>query len=69
MNGKNMTIRQPVLADAPALAAVEAICFPPAEAAPLSQFEGRLAIYSRHFWLLERAGALVGFIGGLGHHR
>lgn len=65
MNGKNMTIRQPVLADAPALAAVEAICFPPAEAAPLSQFEGRLAIYSRHFWLLEQEGELVGFIGGM----
>ena len=49
-----MTIRTATPADLPALAAAEAACFPPAEAASEAVLAGRLAVYPNHFWLLER---------------
>lgn len=60
-----MTIRNAVPADLPALAAVEAACFSPAEAASEETLAGRLAVYPSHFWLLEEEGVLTGFINGL----
>ena len=48
-----MHIRTASLADAAALAAVEAACFPPAEAATAAEITDRLAYYADHFWLLE----------------
>lgn len=60
-----MTIRTAVLADLPALAAVEAACFPPAEAASEKNLADRLAVYPNHFWLLEEHGVLISFINGL----
>lgn len=60
-----MHIRTATLADLPALAAVEAACFPAAEAASEADFAARLAVYPSHFWLLEdEDGALVSFING-----
>ena len=47
-----MHIRTASLADAAALAAVEAACFPPAEAATAAEITDRLAYYADHFWLL-----------------
>ncbi len=59
-----MHIRTASLADAAALAAVEAACFPPAEAATAAEIADRLAHYASHFWLLEEDdGTLVSFCG------
>ena len=60
-----MTIRTAAAADAPAVAAVEAACFPAAEAATAEAFQGRLASYPDHFWLLFDGETLVGFVDGL----
>ena len=61
-----MRIRTATMADLPALTAVEAACFPPAEAASEKAFAARLAVYPDHFWLLEdEDGTLVSFINGL----
>ena len=48
-----MRIRTATPADAAALAAVEAACFPPAEAATAAEIADRLAHYAGHFWILE----------------
>lgn len=61
-----MHIRTATMKDLPALTAVEAACFPAAEAATEADFAARLAVYPDHFWLLEdEDGALVSFINGL----
>lgn len=59
------TIRTGTLDDVDALAALEAACFPPAEAASAEQFAERLAAFPDHFWLLERDGELVAAINGM----
>ena len=58
-------IRLAVPEDAEQLALVEAACFPPAEAAPLSQFIDRLKHYAGHFWLMEEEGRLISFVDGM----
>ena len=58
-------IRLASLEDAERLAQVEAACFPPAEAAPLSQFQERLRHYPDHFWLMEEEGRLISFVDGM----
>ena len=60
-----MTIRTATAADLAAIAAVEAACFPAAEAATEAEFAARLAVYPNHFWLLEEDGKLISFIDGL----
>lgn len=61
-----MHIRTATPADAAALAAVEAACFPPAEAATAEEIADRLACYADHFWLLEEDdGTLVSFVDGM----
>ena len=61
-----MHIRTAVMADLPAVTAVEAACFPAAEAATEADFAKRLAVYPNHFWLLEEDdGTLVSFVNGL----
>lgn len=60
-----MNIRSAVMDDLQALTAVEAACFPAAEAATEADFAARLAVYPRHFWLLEDEGTLVSFINGM----
>lgn len=60
-----MEIRTAALSDLPALAAVEAACFPPAEAATEAELAARLAVYPGHFWLLEDQNTLVSFVDGL----
>lgn len=59
------TIRQGNIEDAAALAAVEAECFPKAEAATAEEIRERLSVYPNHFLLLYRDGKLVGFIDGM----
>lgn len=53
------------MADLDRVAAVEAACFPPAEAATRESFEKRLAVYPDHFLLLFDGDLLVGFIDGM----
>lgn len=60
-----MLIRTATLADLDAVAAVEAECFPPAEAATRADFERRLTHYSDHFWLMFDGGKLIAFVDGM----
>ena len=61
-----MHIRTAVMADLAAVTAVEAACFPAAEAATEADFAKRLAVYPNHFWLMEdNNGSLVCFVNGL----
>jgi len=60
-----MHIRTAALADLAALTAIEAVCFPPAEAAAKADFAKRLAVYPEHFWLLEQDGKVVSFVNGM----
>ena len=60
-----MEIRTAVMDDLAAVTQVEAICFPPAEAAPESSFRARLTHYPEHFWLLFDGTELVGFVNGM----
>lgn len=63
-------IRHASLNDLEKLNAVEALCFPPAEAASRQSLEKRLKVFSNHFWLLfecDDAGnerELISFING-----
>ena len=59
-----MEIRNATMDDLQAIAAVEAACFPAAEAATAEEFAGRLAHYAGHFWLLFEQGELVAFVDG-----
>ena len=61
-----MRIRTAVMADLAAVTAVEAACFPEAEAAKEQDFFERLKVYPNHFWLLEdEGGNLISFVNGL----
>ena len=60
-----MDIRTATMADLAAVTEVEAICFPPAEAAPESAFRSRLDCYPNHFWLLFDGPTMVGFVNGM----
>lgn len=60
-----MNIRTAVPADCPAIAALEAQCFPAAEAASAGSLRDRLTHYPDHFWLLEDGETLVGFVNGM----
>lgn len=51
--------------DLEAIAAVEAECFPAAEAATKDEFAERLAYYAEHFWLLFDEGRLIAFVDGM----
>ena len=59
-----MTIRYAVTADIPALSAVEAECFPPAEVATAAEFAERVAYYGNHFWLMYDGDKLISFVDG-----
>ena len=59
-----MEIRKGTLKDLEAIAAVEAACFPAAEAATAEEFAGRLQQYGDHFWLLWEGKRLLAFVDG-----
>lgn len=60
-----MDIRHATLADLAAITAVEAECFPPAEAAGEESLRRRLTAFPDHFWLLFDGDTLVGFVNGM----
>lgn len=59
-----MNIRTATLKDLDAVAAVEALCFPVAEAATKEEFAQRLQSYGSHFWLMFDGEELVSFVDG-----
>ena len=60
-----MEITTATLADLDALAAIEAACFPAAEAAVREEIEERLRVYAAHFYIAREKGAAIGFIDGM----
>lgn len=60
-----MTIRTATEQDLDAIAAVEAECFPAAEAATREEFAERIRFYGSHFWLLFEEDMLVAFVDGM----
>ncbi|WP_432627333.1 GNAT family N-acetyltransferase [Brotaphodocola sp.] len=58
-------IRTATMNDLDAISAVEAECFPAAEAASKEEFEQRIRAYGNHFWLMSEGGRLVAFVDGM----
>ena len=59
-----MVIKYATEQDIKAIAAVEAECFPTAEAATEKEFVERVKYYGNHFWLLYDAEKLIAFVDG-----
>lgn len=67
LNGKSrisMEIRKATINDLDSIAAVEAECFPPAEAATKEEFSERIKYYGDHFWLMYDDEKLIAFVDG-----
>lgn len=64
INQMTMTIRAVTPADLAAVTAVEAACFPKAEAATEASFAQRIAVFPESFLVAEEDGQIVGFING-----
>ena len=60
-----MEIRTATFKDLDAVSAVEAACFPAAEAATPAEFAERLRHYGSHFWLMFDSEKLIGFVDGM----
>lgn len=64
-----LTVRHATHKDLSMIAALEAACFPPAEAASAETLCARLAVYPSHFWLLmDENGMLLSFADGMTTH-
>lgn len=59
-----MNVRCAAMEDLPAIAAVEAECFPPAEAADEKEFAERIKYYGNHFRLMFDNKKLIAFVDG-----
>ena len=59
-----MEIRTATIADLTQIAAVEAECFPAAEAATKEEFAERIKYYGNHFWLMFEDEKLIAFVDG-----
>ena len=59
-----MEIRTATPADLAAVTALEAACFPPAEAAGEASFQARLAAFPDSFWLLVEGGRVLAMVNG-----
>ncbi|MBQ8953618.1 MAG: GNAT family N-acetyltransferase, partial [Clostridia bacterium] len=60
-----MEIRHARMEDVDRLAALEAVCFPAAEAAGREALAARVERFGDHFWLLEEEGRLIAFVNGM----
>ena len=60
-----MEIRKATLNDLDAITALEAACFPEAEAASRESFEKRLKIFADRFWLMWDGDRLVSMVNGM----
>ncbi len=59
-----MIIRNATMQDLEQIAAVEAECFPAAEAATREEFQARIQSYGNHFWLIFDGEKLIAFVDG-----
>ena len=59
-----MIIRNATMQDLEQIAAVEAECFPAAEAATREEFQARIQSYGNHFWLMFDGEKLIAFVDG-----
>ncbi len=59
-----MTVRNATIADLDIVAEIEALCFPPKEAASRESFQKRLEVYPDYFWLVEDGERVIGFLNG-----
>ncbi len=59
-----MHIRTATINDLKDITAIEAECFPKAEAATEKEFAERLKYYGNHFWLLFKDNKLIAFVDG-----
>lgn len=59
-----MMIRTATFHDLQEITAVEAACFPAAEAATREEFSERIQYYGNHFWLMFDEGKLISFVDG-----
>ncbi len=60
-----ITIRRATLADLDIITNLEALCFPPTEAAGREAYAARLAGFADRYWLLFLDGKLVSLVGGM----
>ena len=60
-----MEIRKATLNDLDAITALEAACFPAAEAAAKESFKKRLEVFADRFWLLWEGDRLVSMVNGM----
>jgi len=60
-----MEIRTATIQDLDAVTALEAVCFPPAEAAGKESFQTRLETFGDYFWLLFDGDTLVSMVNGM----
>ena len=60
-----MEIRTASINDLDAVAALEAACFPAAEAASRESFRARLEVFPDHFWLLWDGDKLAAAVNGM----
>ncbi len=64
-----MKIRYACIDDLDAIAEMERVCFPEAEAATKESFKDRIAVFGDCFWLLEDEGRLIGMINGMASNK
>lgn len=65
MNNMNdINIRNASLNDLNRVAEIEAICFPPLEAASLESIRKRIEVFKDSFFIAESNGEIIGFING-----
>ena len=60
-----MLIRHATIDDLCEITAIEAECFPEAEAAKTEDFKARLDVYPEHFWVLCKGDKMIGFVNGM----
>ena len=60
-----MKIRTATIADIDAIAKVESLCLPQAEAATREQIAERVKAYGNHFWLMLDEGKLIAIVDGM----
>ena len=60
-----MEIRTATIQDLDVVTALEAVCFPAAEAASRESFHTRLEAFGDHFWLLFDGDKLVSMVNGM----
>ena len=65
LESAKVTVRHAKADDLEQITALEAVCFPEAEAGKKEDFEKRLSAFPEHFWLLEENGEIVSMVDGM----